>query len=462
MASFVDVCRFTAVSSGTGNFVVSAAVTGYQTPAAASATSGATYRYRAESADLSQWEIGEGVYTSGSTTLARTTIFANSSGGTSAINFSAAPQVAIVALARDIALRNSAVSGASTTYTAAQGNVNVQRSNSGSAMADTLPGTGSFLPANTVVTVTNSDASALLSIVAASGATIKGNTFNGFLYLGPGQTVALLSDGTDYWPIGYPSRVKLGANTSIHVATTGNNTTNSGIVTGSSFLTTNRAWAFAQSCLDLNGYVLTIQHAAGTYSTNTSLTGFLVGQSGPASVLIQGDLSTPTNCAMPGTGSGVTIGGDLGAQFQIQGFAISSSGGQGIRSGPGSIINYQTCSFGVTSGSTIAAVSGGVVQVVGNYTITTGTHSTHWNANAGGRIVVAAAMTLTLSGTPAFSQQFALAQTAGVIFFDFTPTYSGSATGVRWSAVINGTINTGGVSFPGDTSGSALTGGQFN
>lgn len=102
MASFVNVCRFTAASSGTGDFVVSAAVTGYQTPASAGATNGATYRYRAESSDLSQWEVGYGAYTSGSVTLARTTVLSNSSGTTSKINFSAAPQVAIVALAEDL------------------------------------------------------------------------------------------------------------------------------------------------------------------------------------------------------------------------------------------------------------------------------------------------------------------------------------------------------------------------
>lgn len=102
MTSFVNVCMFNAASSGTGNFVVSSAVTGYQTPASAGAVNGAVYRYRAESADLSQWEVGYGAYTSGTTTLARTVILHNSSGGTSAINFTAAPKVGLVALGQDI------------------------------------------------------------------------------------------------------------------------------------------------------------------------------------------------------------------------------------------------------------------------------------------------------------------------------------------------------------------------
>lgn len=99
---YLDACGFIPASSGTGSFVVSSAITGYQTPAGAGAVNAAVYSYRAESADKSQWEEGSGAYTVSTTTLARTTITANSSGGTSAINFSAAPNVFIVATSADL------------------------------------------------------------------------------------------------------------------------------------------------------------------------------------------------------------------------------------------------------------------------------------------------------------------------------------------------------------------------
>jgi len=111
MASFLDSCKFTATASGTGDWTVSALVAGYQTPASAGAVNGATYRYRAESADLTQWEVGTGTYNTTGPVLARTTVLYNSSGtGTGAgqsgagskINFSAAPQVGITALAEDL------------------------------------------------------------------------------------------------------------------------------------------------------------------------------------------------------------------------------------------------------------------------------------------------------------------------------------------------------------------------
>jgi hypothetical protein len=93
---FVDGVFFLAASSGTGNFVVSSAITGYQTPAAAGALNATTYYYRAQSNDLTQWEIGRGAYTVSGTTLARTVILFNNLGTTAAINFSAAPNVGII------------------------------------------------------------------------------------------------------------------------------------------------------------------------------------------------------------------------------------------------------------------------------------------------------------------------------------------------------------------------------
>jgi hypothetical protein len=98
--SFVDVCRFTPTAGGTGDFVVSAAATGYLTPANAGAVNGATYRYRAESADLTQWEVGYGVYASATTTLARTTIL-KSSNANAKVNFTNPPSVGLVYLAED-------------------------------------------------------------------------------------------------------------------------------------------------------------------------------------------------------------------------------------------------------------------------------------------------------------------------------------------------------------------------
>ncbi len=102
MAGFLDVCRFTPTAGGTTDWTFAVAAVGYQSPTAAGAVNGRLYKYRAESADLSQWEIGEGAYNSASGVFARTTVLFNSAGTTAKVNFTAPPQVAIVALKEDL------------------------------------------------------------------------------------------------------------------------------------------------------------------------------------------------------------------------------------------------------------------------------------------------------------------------------------------------------------------------
>ena len=102
MAAFLNACRFNPTAGGITDWTYSSAVTGYQSPAAANVVNGRLYKYRAESVDLSQWEMGEGAYNTGTGVLARTTVLSNSSGTTSKVNFSAVPQVAIVALKEDL------------------------------------------------------------------------------------------------------------------------------------------------------------------------------------------------------------------------------------------------------------------------------------------------------------------------------------------------------------------------
>jgi hypothetical protein len=102
MASFLDCCRFIPTAGGTTDWTYASAVGGYQSPAAAGAVNGATYRYRAESADLTQWEIGYGGYNSSTAVLSRSAVLFNSVGSTAKISFATVPQVAIVALAEDL------------------------------------------------------------------------------------------------------------------------------------------------------------------------------------------------------------------------------------------------------------------------------------------------------------------------------------------------------------------------
>src|SRR3569833_1514200 len=102
MAAFLDAVRFNATAGGLTDWTFLSAVTGYQAPTTASAVNGRAYKYRAESADLSQWEIGEGIWTSATGVLSRATVLTNSLGTNAKVNFTVPPQVGIVALKEDL------------------------------------------------------------------------------------------------------------------------------------------------------------------------------------------------------------------------------------------------------------------------------------------------------------------------------------------------------------------------
>lgn len=86
---FRDRTADTTTTTGTGTLtLLGAAPTGFRAFSAAGHTSGCTVRYSIVSADRSEWEVGEGVWTSSGNTLTRDTVYA-SSNANALVNFSA-------------------------------------------------------------------------------------------------------------------------------------------------------------------------------------------------------------------------------------------------------------------------------------------------------------------------------------------------------------------------------------
>ena len=80
-----DRVKETSTTAGTGTLTLAGAVAGFQSFAVIG--NGNTTYYSIVDSTANTWEVGIGTYTSSGTTLARTTVLANSSGTTSPISF---------------------------------------------------------------------------------------------------------------------------------------------------------------------------------------------------------------------------------------------------------------------------------------------------------------------------------------------------------------------------------------
>jgi hypothetical protein len=253
------------------------------------------------------------------------------------------------------------------------------------------------------------------------------------------------------------AREMLVADRTYYVRTDGSNS-NNGLsnTSGGAFLTIQKAVDVVYQTLDLGIYNVIVQIADGTYSGAVVVAGPLIGS---GSLTIQGNSGTPTN-VISSTGSSINFTVKTGAVVTIKDLKITNTGNLGLYSTQKAHINFSGIDFGSVSTYQIRADDYGTITAAGNYTISGGAAG-HINCVAGE--VRVQARTITLSGTPAFSVAFIGCSYCSVGIQDGN-TYSGSATGVRYSASMNGVIftNGGGANyFPGNSAGTTATGGQY-
>jgi hypothetical protein len=270
-------------------------------------------------------------------------------------------------------------------------------------------------------------------------------------------------DGNSEWVAGdvaATGRELLTADRTYYVRSDGSDS-NTGLAdtAGGAFLTIQKA-VDVTSALDLSTFNVTIQVRSGTFA------GFSVSRPfvGNGVVTIQGDTTTPGNVIISTTGTAISASG--AAVFSIAGFKITTtSNGFGIVAAANGFISLAgLMEYGAITGAGRAAMyanSGGAITVQANYTISAGA-PLHWLTETGGRILCQG-RTITLSGTPAFSSLFAQASRLSVMLVNAN-TFSGAATGTRYSVTHNSVIDTngGGATYlPGNAAGSTATGGQY-
>ena len=233
------------------------------------------------------------------------------------------------------------------------------------------------------------------------------------------------------------------------------------------FASVQHAIYYAYTNLDLNGdagYVLTFQCAIGACaSTTVSFNGPFVGQSYyPGQVLFQGSTGTPDNTTLA-TSSGDCVDLQNGAYVWIQGFKLTCNN-SAIHVAAHSHLFYEAIDFAAVGGSHIAAVgAGSQVDIEGSYTISGAPTAAHWSAQNGAVINALVSSIITVSGTPAWGEQFASCQAATIVIDNTQLSFFGSATGQRYytdNCFIGGSTLTA-TYFPGNAVGILENGGVY-
>lgn len=283
--------------------------------------------------------------------------------------------------------------------------------------------------------------------------------------------------------VGKITRIKLMGNLNLYVATTGSDTLNNGLSVGSPFATLQKAWNTIIFGYDLNGFVVTINVANGTYPQGVVAVGTPVGsvagvRNGPSppwpsgpSINFIGNPSSPASCFINVSG-GNCFSAANGTNISISGFKLAATGvgsdynqiGTCIYAFGSSGIQFSNLEFGTAAGPHIASTVGSIVESFGApYTISGGA-TAHAAAFDNGYVTISGS-TVTLVGTPRFASGFITISNNGTAYVNGGSTvFSGTATGNKYFVDSNGALLTNGAGanfFPGDTAGVKQNGGQY-
>lgn len=279
-------------------------------------------------------------------------------------------------------------------------------------------------------------------------------------------------------------RLKLTADTTYNVATTGNDVTGDGSV-GTPWATPQHAYDYLAQNVDTAGHSVTIKMADGTYGCSTIpplSTAIDDGQgvlainqhlSGGGHIYITGNTTTPANVVFTCAGGFGLISDftPLSGSVLVDGIKFTGNV-DGVRVSMAGQLWLGKVAFGTNTFHVFASDQGQVLSLDGDITVS-GNANAAFLAIQGGIInleTTTTGTTVTLSGTPAFSQGFFVAGDGGKILSQGT-TFTGSATGPRFDVSGNSLIEvldsgfayvSGLTTLPGSTAGTFLAGGIYN
>lgn len=293
------------------------------------------------------------------------------------------------------------------------------------------------------------------SLGAIPGVTPKGATLKAG-DLPAGAILDFICTGTAMMLVGPANsdyRQRLTGDITLYVSPSGNDA-NDGLTLGTTVRQIQRALELATNIYDTAGKTVTISIADGTYS------GIAADRMGSARVRMVGNGATPSNVVVAG-GTGAPLTMVRNSILSVYGMRFT--GNQAVQVSSSSSLTLEgqiDFANGNSGNSQVYVTYGGTVVATGPYIISSGAVQ-HVTAGTLGSFI-SSGVGVTLFGTPAFSGQFVQAN-FGFIGMDGM-TFTGSATGQRYSANNNGVIYVAGAGasyFPGSIAGSTANGGIY-
>lgn len=331
-------------------------------------------------------------------------------------------------------------------YTAVNGDKGKTIALSGGTFYTLTLSSPSGYDADYVITIVNEDTGRAKTI-SPSGMTS--------FFLWPGQTCMFVNQNNTWRTIGKSGKWKLTAGIQLNIDPTNGNDSNDGLSTGSgnALATIQAAVNIVKNQLDIGSFGVTVQCVTGTYAPVSISFPIPQGQ-----LVIKGDTTTPSNCLITGTNNNIFVVTGSGSNATITGFKLTNSGaGSLIYCSDWATVSFGIMEFGASAQDHLEAADGGFITcLAGNTYTVSGGGSSHWHAHGVSHIQVSA-VTITITGTPAFSGYWAGVAT-GLIECQ-SDTFTGSATGPRYLIHYNGTILTAAGApttyLPGSTGGTA-------
>ncbi|MFO0989003.1 MAG: hypothetical protein U1F37_16870 [Alphaproteobacteria bacterium] len=285
------------------------------------------------------------------------------------------------------------------------------------------------------------------------------------LWLFPGQTALVLRQNTA-WRILRPERWRLAAGVTVHVDAANGSNANDGLAAGAGGALATFAAARDLVCqnFDFAGQTVTIKYPDGTHTAPIAM-GVAHDWVGGGQLRIDGNSATPANCVLSVANThAIQIEGRKSGPVLLRGFKVTTmTAGSCVFLNSAAWARIETdFEFGAAGYGHAHLAGRSLLELAGSYRISGGA-TLHWTVDQQSVVAVMGTTTLTLTGTPSFSNQFVRAIENSYAYLPAI-TFAGTAIGVRYLVETNGVIRTNGAGanyFPGSVAGSTATGGQY-